>query len=298
MAVGDLMLARSVGDRMLVNGPAWPFAGVAAHLAEADILVGNLECVVGDQGAPEPKAYTFQAPPLAAEALAVAGFDVVSLANNHALDYGHAGLADMLPRLEAAGLRAVGAGPNEAAARAPVIVEHNGLRVGFLAYVDVPIESRSGFDTRSWTAGPTEPGLAWADPELVVQDVAAAVPQADVLVVLLHFGLEGRLEVTAAQQRVARAAIDTGATLVLGAHAHVLQPVERYGDGLIVYNLGNFVFDGFAQTSNYTAIFSATLTPQGIEKYSFIPAMIEGGIPRPATDAEADVIFARLGVGE
>jgi poly-gamma-glutamate synthesis protein (capsule biosynthesis protein) len=200
----------------------------------------------------------------------------------------------MLTRLEAAGLRAVGAGPNEAAARTPVFVEHNGLRIGFLAYVDVPVEGRSGFDTRTWIAGAETPGLAWADPELVAQDVATAVPQADLVVVLLHFGLEGRLEVTAAQQRVARAAIDAGATLVLGAHAHVLQPVEQYGNGLIVYNLGNFVFDGFTQTSNYTAIFSAKLTPEGIEEYSFIPAMIESGVPRPASEAEAEVIFGRL----
>jgi poly-gamma-glutamate synthesis protein (capsule biosynthesis protein) len=113
-------------------------------------------------------------------------------------------------------------------------------------------------------------------------------------VVLLHFGLEGRPEVTAAQARTAHAAVDAGASLVIGAHAHVLQRVETYGDGLIVYNLGNFVFDGFGQTSNYSAIFSATLTPAGITEYSFVPVMVELGVPRLATAEEAEFIFARL----
>jgi poly-gamma-glutamate synthesis protein (capsule biosynthesis protein) len=86
MAVGDLMLARSVGERLLLNGPDWPFAGVADLLAEGDIVVGNLECVIAEQGQPQPKAYTFRAPPVAAQALARAGFDLVGLANNHALE--------------------------------------------------------------------------------------------------------------------------------------------------------------------------------------------------------------------
>lgn len=291
------MLARTIGERTVANGADWPFAGVAATLAEADLLVANLECVIGDQGSPEPKAYTFQAPPIAVEALARTGFDVVGLANNHALDYGRDGLLDMLPRLSDAGILTAGAGADETAARAPAIVEHNGVTVAFLAYVDVPVEGRSGFDTRRWRAGPQTPGLLWAEVEPMTVDIGAAVPLADVVVVMLHFGLEGRPQVTADQERVARAAIDAGATLVLGAHAHVLQRVEEYGSGLIVYNLGNFVFDGFADPANYTAIFSATLTPEGIREYSFVPVKIEGGIPRLATDAEATEIERRLNGG-
>ena len=297
MAVGDLMLARTVGDGTVANGAEWPFAGVADSFSQADILIGNLECAVGEAGEPVRKAYTFQAPPAAAEALEQVGFDVVSLANNHALDYGPEGLADMLPRLEAAGIRPVGAGANAAAARAPVIVEHNGVRVAFLAYVDVPVEGSTGFDTRSWSAGPDAPGIAWADEAQMTEDIRAAVPLADLVAVLLHFGLEGRVEVTAAQARTAHAAVEAGASLVIGAHAHVLQRVEEYGDGLIVYNLGNFVFDGFGQTSNYSAIFSATLTPDGITEYSFVPVMVERGVPRLATAEEAKVVFARLSGG-
>jgi gamma-polyglutamate biosynthesis protein CapA len=116
-----------------------------------------------------------------------------------------------------------------------------------------------------------------------------------VVVVMLHFGLEGRPQVTADQERLARAAVDAGAGLVLGAHAHVLQRVEEYGDGLIVYNLGNFVFDGFAAPSNYSAIFSATLTPTGVSDYTFVPVMVDKGVPRLASPEEAAVVTARLG---
>ena len=298
MAVGDLMLARSVGERTLVNGAAWPFAGVVDVFSTADILVGNLECVIADQGKPEPKSYTFQAPPIAAEALGLAGFDVVSLANNHAMDYGLDGLADMFPRLREAGVETVGAGADAATARSPTIVRHNGVSVAFLAYVDVPVEGRTGFDTRSWTAGPVTPGLAWANVDEMTEDIIAADTLSDVVVVLLHFGLEGRPQVTPDQERVARAAIDAGAGLVIGAHAHVLQRVEAYNDGLIVYNLGNFVFDGFAQPSNYSAILSAALTPTGVSDYEFVPVMVDGGVPRLANPAEAELINARLSGGD
>lgn len=298
MAVGDLMLGRTIGERTLAQGAAWPFAGVTDTLSQADILVGNLECVIGEQGDPVRKSYTFQAPPIMAEALGLAGFDVVSLANNHSLDFGVEGLADMLPRLREAQVETAGAGADEATARAPVIVRHNGVRVAVLAYVDVPIEGRTGFDTQSWSAGPVTPGLAWAYIDQMTEDIIAARTLSDIVVVLLHFGLEGRPEVTSDQEAIAHAAVEAGAGLVIGAHAHVLQRVEEYQDGLIVYNLGNFVFDGFAQPSNYSAIFTATLTPAGISEYGFVPVMVDRGVPRPATLEEAAVITARLNGGE
>jgi poly-gamma-glutamate synthesis protein (capsule biosynthesis protein) len=180
------------------------------------------------------------------------------------------------------------------AARAPVIVEANGLRVAFLAYVDVPVEGRTGFDTRSWEAGVDQPGLAWANPGEMASDIASARGRADVVVVLMHFGLEGRPEVSAAQRALAHTAIDSGAALVLGAHPHVLQPVEAYNGGLIVYSLGNFVFDGFAAPATLSAIFIATLTPDGVEDYEWAPVVVSAGLPRPATEAESATILARL----
>jgi len=226
------------------------------------------------------------------QALALAGVDVVSLANNHALDFGFEALADTQQLLAERSIAFAGAGPNEAAARAPVIVERNGLRVAFLAYVDVPVETRTGFDTRQWIATADTPGVAWADAEHMAADVAAARARADVVIVLLHFGLEGRPQITAAQRAQAHAAIDAGAALVLGAHPHVLQPVEQYRGGLIAYSLGNFVFEGFTFPENYSAIFTATLTREGVGEYGWIPVVVEAGLPRLATPDEATNILA------
>jgi poly-gamma-glutamate synthesis protein (capsule biosynthesis protein) len=293
--VGDLMLARTVGERILAEGPGVVFDGVMPWLENADILAANLECVISDRGEPVIKSFAFRAPPEAVGALAAGGIDVLSLANNHSFDYGVEALADMLPRLREAGIETVGAGVDAEAARSPAIVERNGLKVAFLAYVDVPIEGRSGFDTRSWEAGIDLPGLAWAEPTDMAFDIASANLDADVVVVLMHFGLENRREVTGDQQAVAHAAIDAGADLVLGAHPHVLQAVETYNGGLIAYSLGNFVFDGFAAPATYSVIFRATLTPDGVESYDWVPVVISHGLPRPATPEEAVDILARLG---
>ncbi len=291
-AGGDLMLARTIGDRLEAEGPGVVFAGIQSALDQADLFVANLECVIATIGTPAHKSYTFRAPPAAADVLAVGGLDLVSLANNHSLDYGIDALADMLPRLRERGIETVGVGGDEEAARAPVILVHNGLRVAFLAYVDVPVEGRTGFDTRSWEAGPDQPGLAWADGDDMRFDIASARLKADVVVVMLHFGLEGRSDFTNDQAAMAHAAIDAGAKLVLGAHSHVLQPVEAYNGGLIVYSLGNLVFDGFAPPSTYSAIFTATLTPAGVADYAWVPVMVDHGLPRLATEEEAQVILA------
>ena len=291
MAVGDLMLGRSVGDHMQSQGAASVFSGVASTLLQADLLAGNLECVVSDQGQPQFKSFTFQAPPLAVEALSSVGFDVLSLANNHSMDYGLDGLADMLARLREAGLNTVGAGADAEAAEAPVILERNGVHVAFLAYVNVPVESRTTFDTHAWAAAVEKPGVAWGDPAVIAKDVAEAKTLADVVVVLLHSGLESSLAVDSIQRTLAHAAVDAGAALVIGAHSHTLQPVEHYKDGIIAYSLGNFVFDGFTTPSNYSAIFTATLTPTGVDSYDWIPVVIEKGLPRLATPAEAAEIL-------
>jgi poly-gamma-glutamate capsule biosynthesis protein CapA/YwtB (metallophosphatase superfamily) len=297
MAVGDVMLGRTIGQRLQTDGAGAAFAGVQPVLKSADVLTANLECVISPWGAAEPKAYRFRAPPQAVDALAQAGVDVVSLANNHAMDYGYVALADMRKQLTARQILSVGAGQNQAAAHAPAILDRNGLRVAFLAYVDVMVESRTGFDTRTWTAGPGTPGVAWADPKRIAVDVKAARQQADLVVVFLHSGLEDRAEVSPNQRAEAQAAIDAGAALVLGSHPHVLQPVEKYHGGLIVYSLGNFVFDGFALPENYSVIFSAALTLAGVGDYTWIPVVIENGLPRLANADESAIILAKLGAG-
>jgi poly-gamma-glutamate synthesis protein (capsule biosynthesis protein) len=293
MAVGDLMLGRTIGDRILQNGPHAVFAEVESVLQPADILIGNLECGISDVGAPQLKGYTFRAPPEAASALADAGFDLVGLANNHTLDYGIDGLADMMARLRENGIASAGAGIDAEAARAPVILVRNGVRVAILSYVNVPQE-RTGFDTRSWAADILTPGVAWAEPAVITADVQAARALADVVIVMLHVGLEGQPAVLPLQTELGHAAVDAGAALVLMTHSHVLESVERYNGGLIAYSLGNFVFDGFGLPANYSAIFRATLGLHGVESYDWVPVVVSYGLPRLATANEAAEILPRL----
>ena len=279
-AVGDVMLDRSVGERIRSDGPTVVFKGVRESLRGADFTVANLETSIADVGSPRAKGYTFRSPPAAAEALKDAGIDLVSLANNHSLDFGPEALRQTLALVESQGILAVGAGVDSASAQAPKFVAINGLHLAFLGFVDTPSEG-PGYQRSTWEAGPGKPGVAWADVDGITRAVKAASAEADLVIVLLHNGVEGSSEPSSSQRAYAQAAIDAGAALVLGSHPHVLQPVERYRRGVIAFSLGNFVFDGFDGAANTSAIFEAVLTPQGVESWRMVPVSIVDGLPIP-----------------
>jgi poly-gamma-glutamate synthesis protein (capsule biosynthesis protein) len=292
-AVGDIMLDRALGYALQQGDLAYPFVGVAELLSQADITVGNLECALGDVGQPAAKSYTFQAPPQAAEALALAGFDVVSLANNHAMDYGPESLLQGLSLLQAQGIATIGAGPNEAEAHKAYVREVNGLTLAFLGYVHVPVEARSNFDTATWTARGDAPGLSWADPATIQIDVTAIRSQADVVIVVLHSGYEYVEEPSPPQAAAAKAAIDAGADLVIGHHAHILQGIEFYNGGVIVYGLGNFAFEIDGEPN--TAVLNVWLDKDGVRQLEIVPAIIQfGGQPRLAEAWEGPAIVQRV----
>lgn len=292
-AVGDLMLARSIGSALQRDPSDSPFAAVAEELRAADVTVGNLECALGTGGMPAPKGYTFLAPPAAAASLTDAGFDVLSLANNHSLDYGVDALTQTTNLLDDVGILHPGAGIDEQTAHAPALLTVKGMWLAFLAYVDVPVERR-GFDTATWRATTQRPGLAWADLKNIAQDVSAAKAQADAVIVLLHSGYEGKSTPNEAQRTAARTAIDAGAVLVVGSHPHVLQRAERYKNGLIAYSLGNFVFDRFTGAGAQSAILTVTLTPSGVRDLQWTPVVLHAGRPQPAKGSEATAILKQV----
>jgi poly-gamma-glutamate capsule biosynthesis protein CapA/YwtB (metallophosphatase superfamily) len=292
-AVGDIMLGRSIGDVLRSDSGSTPFAGIVEQLRAPDITVGNLECALGTDGQPAAKGFTFLGPPSGAAVLADAGFDIVALANNHSLDFGPRALDETMRLLDAAGIGHTGVGRDAAAAHRPALITANGLRLAFLAYVNVPIE-RGGFDTADWEATGDQPGLAWARPEDIAADVAAARPLADLVIVLLHSGLEGQQTPDEAQRAAAYAAINAGAALVIGAHPHVLQGAERYHGGLIAYSLGNIVFDGLWGDEIESAILRVTLTREGVRDVAWTPVILHGGYPHLAEGAQAGAIIARI----
>jgi poly-gamma-glutamate capsule biosynthesis protein CapA/YwtB (metallophosphatase superfamily) len=295
MAVGDLMLGWEVGRKIVKKGPAAPWAGVKQYFDKADLVVANLECVISTRGNPWPsKLIHLRTPLAAADSLVAGGIDVVTVANNHALDFGRDAFGDTLAALDSHHIAHAGGGSDAAAAHAPTIVEKNGVRIAFLGYV-LPFSSRTTFNTREWEAGVNRAGLAIGTPDSVSHDVALVRDQVDVVVVMVHGGVEMSGRPSTKQRNFARAAIDGGASLVLGHHPHVLQGYMKRGDTLVTFSLGNFMFARFDGAANDSAILDVTLTQSGVMSLQWIPVLIDrGGIPRPATGADAQRILKRL----
>ena len=278
MAVGDIMLGRTIGEMIESEGIEAPFYFTAEELNSADITLGNLECPISIRGEAEDKNYAFRAPLAAVESLTFGGFNVLNLANNHILDYGPQALIDTIENLAEGGIYSVGAGRNLTEAYAPVILEVNGLKVAFLGFMDV---HPGKYDYPSWEARENQPGVAWAHEEMVIEAVSSAKRKADIVIVLMHNGYELIEQISSQQYNIARLAIDSGASLVIGSHPHILQRIDSYREGLIVYSMGNFVFDNFLYPPNYSAILSVELTPQGVESYELIDVIIQlNGVPQ------------------
>jgi poly-gamma-glutamate synthesis protein (capsule biosynthesis protein) len=165
--------------------------------------------------------------------------------------------------------------------------------VAFLGYVHVPVEGLTAFDVETWDATDTSPGLAWAYPDRITADVTAARERADLVIVILHSGYEYVQAPSAPQVAASKAAIDAGAALVIGHHAHILQGIEFYKEGVIVYGLGNFAFEIDGDPS--TAVLNVWLDKDGVHQLEIIPAIIQfGGQPRPAEPYEARPILQQV----
>ncbi len=254
LALGDVMFGRYVGQTVVNHGGdfGYPLALLAPDLRAADLGLANLESpLVADPPPYPPTVADLETLPLigdalAAPALAAAGFGVLGLANNHALDAEPAGLVATRAALTAAGVTAVGTGAGPVAARAAQFRTIHGLRVAILARSAIPTNQAAAV---AGTPGAEQPALLDparpADLATLAGDLAAARAQADIVILLMHWGVEYTTTVNEAQQRVAAVAVDAGVDLVVGAHPHVAQPVELRGSRptLIAWSLGNAVFD-------------------------------------------------------
>jgi poly-gamma-glutamate capsule biosynthesis protein CapA/YwtB (metallophosphatase superfamily) len=286
---GDTMLGRKVAEAIDRDGPDSLFADeVIALTRSADLFVLNLECCISSRGSPWPdprKPFFFRAPPAAIEVLTRLGVDCVTLANNHALDFDRVALLDTFEHLREADIDWVGAGRTVEEARAPTILERNGLRVGVIGCSDHPSD---------FAAGPETPGIAYVDLRRGLDwlpDTIARL-EADAVLVTPHWGPNMNPEPLPYVRRAAAALREAGATIVVGHSAHVFQGVE----GGILYDLGDFI-DDYAvdrKRNDLGLLFFVTLDEQGPLRVEAVPLKLEYCHTRLADGEDAEWIRRRF----
>ena len=253
-------------------------------LSSADVAVLNLETAVTNAGTPARKKYTYRAPVSVLTQLKNAGVDVVTVANNHGVDYGRDGLLDTLAASAATGLPVVGIGLDEDQAYAPHVIEVRGQRIAVLGATQV----LDGNLEAAWTAGPGTPGLASAKREArLVEEVARARKVADTVVVYLHWGRELDPCPLPRQQVLARQLVAAGADVVLGSHAHVLLGGGWLDGAYVDYGLGNFVFGARSAETTRTGVLTLSVSGRTVTAAEWTPARVRSGAPILLTGEQA-----------
>lgn len=263
----------------LLRHPDVALAALRPHLATADVAMVNLETAITGRGTPQPKEYRFRTSPAALRTLAAAGVDVVTMANNHAVDFGRVGLADTLAARRGAPVRVVGIGRNAAEAYAPAVLTVHGRKVAVLAASQL-----LDWTLQHFAATAAAPGIAGARPAApLLRAVRSARRQADVVVVYLHWGVERIGCPDAAQRDLARQLAAAGADVVVGAHPHVTQGAGWLGQTFVAYSLGNFVwYSRGSSASTSTGVLTLTVTGRQVSAARWTPLRIGAdGVPRP-----------------
>jgi len=270
--MGDVMMARKVETSVKNYGSgdySFIFNNIAGYTKSADLAFANLEGVISDTGAADPvkvlQGTAFRAKPAAVNGLLSAGIDVVSMANNHTLDYSRSAMSDCFVRLKAAGISYVGAGETFDEAYSAKIFTVKNTRIAYLAYTLAGDEMGSRAQKYDAATGLTaRSGVAWYYSKYIYSGIRAARSQADIVIVSIHFGTEYEKAPSHLQDRFAHLAMDRQADIVIGHHPHVAQPVMVYQKGYLAYSLGNCVFDQSDAETKKGLIFEVTVTNRKI----------------------------------
>ncbi len=282
IALGDVMVGRDVSGKVFDDVRCW--------LRTADVVVGNLESVIvddpeGHHSHAKESEFILHAPPSAATESSDAGFTVLGLANNHALDLGPEGLEETVSHLQTAGIAVVGAGPDAEAALQPLVRDVRGVRMALVAFNALP-DSRSDLRDGGWT-------VARWDRERAIATVEAVANDVDALVISVHWGYQYQTRVDPAQRDAAQALLDAGADLVVGHHPHVVQTFEIGGRGAVAFSLGNFVFDQQHGETGRGLALRAFFDQEGLRAVQAIPVWA-GPRPRLMTAEEGDSLLGRV----
>ncbi|MCS6951325.1 MAG: CapA family protein [Bryobacterales bacterium] len=295
---GDVMLGRLVNEQLRYRPPAHPWGDTLPLFQAADVRICNLECVISDRGrrwTATPKVFHFRSDAKNVAVLRAAGMDAVSLANNHVLDYGYEALLDMFGLLEKAGVRYAGAGRDDRAACAPVVLSSKGLRVGLLAFTD---------NEPVWEAQRDRPGTCYVPVDLkdararrLLEAVRRADAETDVLVVSAHWGGNWGYEPPPEHVPFGRALVEAGADIVFGHSAHVFRGIEIYRGRPILYSAGDFVDDYMVdevQRNDETFLFVVEAGAERVHGLRLHPILIRYLQSRRASGADAARIASRM----
>ena len=278
LAVGDIMLGRNVGKRLQSStfGYKYAFGSIIELLKKGDIVFANLESPLtsSPHGLSKEKKIVLKGSPEAIDALNSAGFNLLSLSNNHMLDYYDTGLYDTMKILDENGILYSGAGKSIEDARKPAVIERNGLRIGLLSYTDMAQYIYSGSPSISFAAGDNKAGVAPREYEAIKEDIARTRSSVDLLAVSLHWGVEESFAVTPAQIDFAHKLLDDGADIILGHHPHQFQGMEIYKGKPIFYSMGNFLFDQNDPENMESFIIDMEYTGKILSSLSAIPVRI------------------------
>jgi len=271
-AVGDILLNGIVEELIETKGVKEPFAFVSDIFKESDLVFGNLESPLSNRGVPLKGKCCLYSPPKTFQSLKIVGFNVLSLANNHIFDYGYEGFVDTTSILKKSSVCWFGAGRNLYEAAKPAIMNINGISIAFLGYAWDFIGALN--------AGKNSFGTAPLNEKIIIQNIRNVAEKVDFVIVSLHWGYDGEIYPLPSQREMAHNMIDEGADLVLGHHPHVIQGVEKYNEGIILYSLGNFIFPD-VKCKDYSiiqkpenkesVIFQCEFSKKGIDYSDIIP---------------------------
>lgn len=278
VAVGDIMLGRNVGKRLEAkpNKYLYAFKDVASYLKKGDITFANLESPLtfNTHGLSKAHKIVLKASPNAKTALVDGGFDIVSLANNHMMDYYDTGLFDTMKALKEAGIAFSGGGRNLDEARKPSILEKNGLKIAFLSYTDMAEGVYVGDPSIRYAAGKNSSGVAPRRLEMIREDIRKIRKDVDLIAISLHWGVEETFTVTPAMVEFAHQLLDEGADMILGHHPHQFQGMELYKGKPVFYSMGNFIFDQNDPENRESFILDMTFTEKKLTALAAIPIRI------------------------
>ncbi len=292
---GDTMLGRLTNETISKCGYAYPWGNVLSLLQKTDLNIINLETTLTTSTNKTPKVFNFKADPDKVETLIVGNIDVVSLANNHILDFGVEGLQETIETLDNAEIKHVGAGRNISQAKKPIIITKNGIAIGVIGYTD---------NEPGWLATQEKPGTNYievGDIETVKKDIAALRKKVDIVIVSIHWGPNKRQRPTQKFQNFAHQIIDAGADIIHGHSAHIFQGIEMYNNKLILYDTGDFV-DDYAvdetlrndQSFFYTVTLSKHNEKINISNVQLTPLLIDNIQVNKATEEEKNEIIKRI----